>query len=54
LVGRAVAVDEFNVVLVKVALAPGKTPSGVTLPDVSARRRPAGVPSMHVFGIAVG
>jgi hypothetical protein len=38
---------------VKVPLQAGKTPSGVTLPDVSSTAT-SGVPAMHVFGIAIG
>jgi hypothetical protein len=38
---------------VKVSLQADKTPSGVTLPDVSSTATSC-VPAMHVFGIAIG
>jgi hypothetical protein len=35
------------------ARQPGKTPSGLTLPNMSGPPI-SGVPSMHIFGIALG
>jgi len=51
--GNTQQAHAINVFLVKVPLQEGKTPSGVTLPDVSSTVT-SGVPAMHVFGIAIG
>ena len=51
--GNTQQVHAINVFLVKIALQPGKTPSGLTLPNVSGSPV-SGVPSMHIFGIALG
>ncbi len=51
--GNTQQVHAINVFLVKVTLQPGKTPSGLTLPNVSGPPV-SGVPSMHIFGIALG
>jgi len=51
--GNTQQAHAINVFLVKVPLQEGKTPSGVTLPDVSSTAT-SGVPAMHVFGIAIG
>ncbi len=51
--GNTQQAHAINVFLVKVPLAAGKTPSGVTLPNISGAPV-SGTPSMHVFGIAVG
>jgi alpha-galactosidase len=42
-----------SVFLVKVALQPGKTPSSVTVPDISDSAVSSG-PMLHVFGVAIG
>jgi len=36
------------------ALQPGKTPTGVTLPDPNPAPPLSGTPSPHVLGIALG
>jgi alpha-galactosidase len=51
--GNTQQVHAINVFLVKVALQPGKTPGGLTLPNASGPPV-SGVPSMHIFGIALG
>jgi hypothetical protein len=42
-----------SVFLVKVPLEAGKTPTSVTLPDVSDSAVSTG-PMLHVFGLAIG
>jgi hypothetical protein len=44
---------DIHVFLVKVPLQAGKTPVGLTLPDVSSTAT-SGLPALHVFGVAVG
>jgi alpha-L-fucosidase 2 len=51
--GNTQQAHAINVFLVKVALQAGKSPSGVTLPDLG-NTVTSGTPAMHVFGIAVG
>ena len=51
--GNTQQVHAINVFLVKIALQPGKTPGGLMLPNVSGSPV-SGVPSMHIFGIALG
>jgi alpha-galactosidase len=51
--GNTQQVHPVNVFLVKVPLQSGKTPSGVTLPNVSSAAT-SGTPAMHIFGIAIG
>ena len=51
--GNTQQVHAINVFLVKVPLLAGKTPSGITLPNVSGSPV-SGTPSMHIFGIAIG
>ena len=51
--GNTQQAHAITVFYVGVPLQPGKTPSGVVLPDVSATAT-SGVPALHIFSLAVG